>query len=369
MIKDKYITYEQLNHFLKENSKVYSKNTILKKAEEYFEKHNLYKPRENLFPLDYWVLDMSNDDFENVSTQIPYSLDNLNNTQLENISTVYLKDGYKCFMHRYLTYYSYTEHHHDFFEVCYVWKGACLHHCEGADYSLQEGEFLIIPPKARHHIEIEHKDSIIFNLVILKDLFNTALFDVLLQNHPVSFLIRNCLLNEDMPACLRINKPKDSSDLGIRRILKMMSYEFFQNEPHHGMMSKASTCLLFGIIMASYSKNFSFGNKDYNDTVMEIMDYLNSNYRNITLCSLSLHFGYSEAHLSRLIKKYTGITFSQLLRSTRISHSIEILDTSDASFQKICDIVGYKDIGSFVRAFKKEKGIGPKEYKNRKFAG
>ena len=163
-----------------------------------------------------------------------------------------------------------------------------------------------------------------------------------------------------------INSPREKDAIGERRIIKILTYEFYQMSPQHGMMANASISLLFGVIIGSNSFGFSFGNVEYNDSILTILDYLNNNYRTVTLSSLSQYFGYNESYMSRLIKKATGMTFSQLIRAIRIAHSLQMLDCKEFSLQKISDIVGYSDIGSYVRAFKKENGIGPKDYRDNK---
>lgn len=366
MLIEKYVNYCHLNNFLEENSSIYPNEIILKEAKKYFESNDMYKNRENIFPKDSWVLDMPDHIFEEYCENIPVSLDNINPCHLEDLKYSIIKEGYKCYMFRYLTNFSYPEHEHSFFEVCYVWKGSCIQNCNGIKHNMNRGDFLIIPPGIKHNIEIKEKDSLIFNLIIPKDLFHTALFDVLLQNHPVAFLFRNYLFNEKASNCMLINSPREKDALGERRMIKMLTYEFYQIAPHHGMMSKASLCLLFGIIMGSNSLEFSFGNVEYNDSIWAILEYINNNYRTVTLKSLSQFFGYNESYMSRLIKKSTGMTFSQLIRAIRISHSVQILECKEFSLQKISDIVGYSDIGSFARAFKQEKGVGPKDYRESK---
>lgn len=366
MVKDKCITYKQLNEFLKKNSNFFPNETILNEAKSFFESENSFINRENLFPKDYWVLNMPDDVFEDYCDYIPIRIDNLDNNSIEDIHFSIVKDGYKCYMYRYLTGFQYPLHNHSFFEVCYVWRGSCTQYCNGAVYNMSQGDFLIIPPGTQHFPETNISESIIFNLVIPKELFHTTLFDVLLQHHPVSFLIRNCLFNEKTSRCMLIKSPRERDVVGEKRIIKILTHEFYQIAPQHGMMANASLCLLFGIIMSSNSLEFSFGDLEYKDSILKILEYLNDNYSVVTLSSLSQHFGYNESYMSRLIKKTTGMTFSQLIRAIRISHSLWMLDSKEFSLQKISDIVGYSDIGSYVRAFKKENGVGPKDYRENK---
>ncbi len=365
MLKEKYVTYSQLNQFLKENSNTFSISSLIDEAKIYFENNNMYKERENLYPENSWVLDMPDEEFEVYCEKLSINLDNVTLENFEALNYSLIKAGYKCYLYRYLTCLPKIIHEHSFFEVCYVWKGSCTQHCKEATYNLEKGDFLIIPPGVKHHIETNDKESIIFNLVIPKDLFHTTLFDVLLQNHPVSFLIRNCLFNKTTARCMLINTTNEYNALGEKRMIKMLTYEFYQIAPNHGMMANASLCLLFGIIIGSDSFEFSIGDVEYNDSILEILEHINSNYRTVTLNSLSQFFGYNESYMSRLIKKTTGMNFSQLIRAIRISHSLQMLKCKDFSLQKISDIIGYSDIGSFVRAFKKEQGIGPKDYREK----
>ena len=71
----------------------------------------------------------------------------------------------------------------------------------------------------------------------------------------------------------------------------------------------------------------------------------------------------SQAYLSNLIKKESGMTFSQHLTRLRINKSKEKLMQTDLSILEVAELVGYSDYYYFIKVFKKEVGITPFQFK------
>ena len=73
---------------------------------------------------------------------------------------------------------------------------------------------------------------------------------------------------------------------------------------------------------------------------------------------LAQSMNYSAAYLSRLIKKNTGQSFSELLLDLRLKKSMELLRLTDMRINDIAAKAGYNDI------FKKCTGVTPKEWRS-----
>lgn len=84
----------------------------------------------------------------------------------------------------------------------------------------------------------------------------------------------------------------------------------------------------------------------------------------LSLEGLSTSLHYSPAYLSRLLKKNTGQTFSELLQGLRLRRAKLLLKTTDERVGGIAARVGYSDVSYFISVFKKQNGVTPSEYRS-----
>jgi len=99
-----------------------------------------------------------------------------------------------------------------------------------------------------------------------------------------------------------------------------------------------------------------------NESILAIMRYIQSNFRTVTLPDAAKFFNYSEAHLSRLIKKFTGKNFTGIIQTIKIQYSARLLAEGKMSIAEIIDEVGYTDSSHFYRVFKRYYNMTPARY-------
>lgn len=98
--------------------------------------------------------------------------------------------------------------------------------------------------------------------------------------------------------------------------------------------------------------------------VQSIRAYLAEHYRQrITLEELSARFFLSPSYLQKLFKRYTNQSPTDYLMALRIAKSKELIRTTQMSFSEIAFSVGIESYSYFIRLFKKQEGMTPKEYK------
>ena len=73
----------------------------------------------------------------------------------------------------------------------------------------------------------------------------------------------------------------------------------------------------------------------------------------------------SQWHLSKLMNRYLGQNFSEILNGIRINRAKELLKDPALRIGDIADEVGFLDMAHFSRVFKKLVGISANEYRNR----
>ncbi|MCM3782641.1 AraC family transcriptional regulator [Neobacillus mesonae] len=83
----------------------------------------------------------------------------------------------------------------------------------------------------------------------------------------------------------------------------------------------------------------------------------------LSLDYLSDKLNLSSAYLSAYIKDKTGMNFSDHLQGIRMSKACELLATTDLNVSEISQLVGYHNITSFNRSFKKVTNMTPGAYR------
>ena len=74
----------------------------------------------------------------------------------------------------------------------------------------------------------------------------------------------------------------------------------------------------------------------------------------------------SIGHLSTLIKKETGMSFTEYITEKRMEDAKKLLLKEELSIEEVAEKVGYHDYFYFTKAFKKYAGVSPSIYrKNR----
>lgn len=95
-----------------------------------------------------------------------------------------------------------------------------------------------------------------------------------------------------------------------------------------------------------------------------LIDYLHRHYQeDISLESAAERLNMSAGYMSKLFKDQTGLNFSDYLNNLRIDKAKELLRTSDCKIQEVAERVGYINVNSFIRMFKKTTGLPPGEFR------
>lgn len=98
--------------------------------------------------------------------------------------------------------------------------------------------------------------------------------------------------------------------------------------------------------------------------VFKAKEYIESNYRYIeTVKEVAEHIAINSIYLNKLFKMSTGKTVSEYLNSYRIDISKEMLIEGQMTIQQISEEIGYNDVRSYIRFFKKFMGITPGKYR------
>lgn len=100
--------------------------------------------------------------------------------------------------------------------------------------------------------------------------------------------------------------------------------------------------------------------------MIEIMNYVQANYIDITLDDLAEKFFLSKPYLSKYIKEKSGMTFGDLVKKIRMKKAKALLKSSNMTVENIAMTVGYQNVEHFNILFKKAYDMTPMQFRNQK---
>jgi two-component system response regulator YesN len=96
-----------------------------------------------------------------------------------------------------------------------------------------------------------------------------------------------------------------------------------------------------------------------------MLNYLRTHYpEDVRLSHVAQALGLSPAYVSRIARRKTGRTFTELLAETRIRRAIELLQTTNAKVYQIADQVGISNYAYFYQVFRKFTNQSPNDFRD-----
>ena len=99
------------------------------------------------------------------------------------------------------------------------------------------------------------------------------------------------------------------------------------------------------------------------DRIVEIINYIQNDFKNVSLDTLSEEFHLSKPYLSKYIKDKAGATFQEVVKEARMRRARTLLKETNQTVETIAAEVGYENVEHFNRLFKKNYGITPVQYR------
>lgn len=253
-------------------------------------------------------------------------------------------------------------HSHTFFELIYVYDGKCIQKIGNHSFSLQMGDVCIIPPSVRHSIEADDDTSVIFNVMIRKETLHSIFFNFLSSNNVLSTFFLNNIYSQKSNSYILFHT---GSDFEIKRGFLYMYWESINKDLYFYQMIANTLTLCFGLLIRNYSRYVEMP-AAYNKTESQaekILQEMQCNYKIVTIDSIASQFGYSEEYISKLIKNFTGKSFTKALQDIRMSKAEDLLVNTNMTIENISVSVGYSNMEHFIRLFKRIHDQTPTRYR------
>ncbi|MCC2253273.1 AraC family transcriptional regulator [Ruminococcus sp. CLA-AA-H200] len=257
-------------------------------------------------------------------------------------------------------------HSHQHFEITYVYQGECTIIFENSSLQMKEGNICIVPPGTIHEPLVLDRESFVISLSMTAEAFEAAFSVVLLRRDLIASYIQTILFGKNMQNYLFIPcSNTDSMKIAVRHI----AYEARRLSSFSYSFCVSWLSIFMNCVLANYQSNIQLfnegGQKTSHSEYMALLNYIQSNYRTVTLDSVAKIFNYNKSYLSRLILQITGKSFIENITEFKLNAGKELLENTDYSLDQIAELIGYSSGDYFSKALKKKDHISPSEYRKK----
>lgn len=255
----------------------------------------------------------------------------------------------------------YPEHFHNYFELMYVFNGELRQVINGREVVLKKGEYALLNRNVSHSIIKSGEDDIIFNFIIRPEFFDyiSTLMDS--ENEIFNFILESMYSNYVDGKCFLF---RVSHDEAIKSIVENIITALYSHEPSRNVKIK----LYVGLLLTEFTNCVDgvelLGESNYDNVMnIKILNYILKEFREGSLAAIAAQLHQPEYKICRVVKKYTGRTFKQIVQDTRLNYAGKLLLTTRMPINEIMNEVGYENITYFYKIFKAKYSSTPNEYR------
>ena len=260
---------------------------------------------------------------------------------------------------RYLPPYWHTS---DYFEIYYIFSGMCPVHFEKETVILEPGDVIIVPPFTKTATTFTADDVVLLDIMIRSSTFRQVFLEQLAPSNTMTMFFNKALSGSDISNYLLFKT-------GLNERLENLLVSIYQastvKDPYSIRMRNPLTSTFFLQLLKEHEQIAQISPHStlhWKPEFAEILIFIQTNYRTVTLEALSQKFGYSQRQIIRIIRSTTDKTLTQLLTQLRMEKAASLLN-SDLSIEKIATEIGYSSLSGFYQAFVNYYSTTPGEWR------
>lgn len=254
---------------------------------------------------------------------------------------------------------SFPEHTHDYIEIVYMCSGSTTHIVNDKEIRLTAGELLFLSRHARHEILRAEENDIAVNFIVLPEFFENTLSVIGDEETPLKKFISDSLTGGGGPDYLHFMV---SDVIPVQNLVENLIWTLLHDIGYKRSIYRTTMELLFLCLLGN--ADYLVYDKSEDGAVLQVLRYIENNYRDGSLSEAARLLHYDFYWLSREIKRKTGRTYTEIVQDKRLSQAVFYLINTNMKISDIAIAVGYDNISYFHRLFSAHYGVSPKKYRD-----
>lgn len=264
-------------------------------------------------------------------------------------------------LHTRFTYF--PPHTHNYIEMLYCVHGQLTTIINGTErISMSGGDILFLNQHASHEILPARESDLAVNFIILPEFFR----------YPISIMDKENVLMDFILSSLSGSHPvsdyiyvQTKDILSVENLIENMIWTLIDKNSSSNTILQISMGLIF-LNLSRYAEKINRNTPDVSDSnlLFFILNYIEDHYRDGSLQNISDQCGYPAYHISRFLKKTTGLNFKELLQKRKLQQAVYLLEHTILPIEQIMERIGYENSSYFYRKFREQYGCSPNGYRD-----
>lgn len=249
-----------------------------------------------------------------------------------------------------------------FFRILYVMKGSIKLTLDNSRMVVTKGSFIIANPYTHILYQEQLADTEVLTLC-----FKNAFFSESFQNdmriYPLFFDFFQTALHPQFSKSNYLYFKTPICEYRLFLVLQLLMA--VTSQQYEQSLCEASFLLLVARLHGGIDEFLDIHNSSMENHILvgDIIRYIRANFQDVSLQKLATLYHIHPNYLSTLIKKETGMIFSEHLALARMTRAIDFLVNTNMKIEDISYELGYHDKTHFYRVFKKTYQQSPAKYR------
>lgn len=247
-------------------------------------------------------------------------------------------------------------HRHNYYEIYFFLEGNVSYQIGKQAYPLSYGDICLIPP-GLYHRPIFPDYELPYRRIVLW--LSPDYFSRLKDKHPDIFY---CFHYSSRIGRYHFSSDFSSAQLVFNKLIEIIEEYQSVSAFHQSMLDCHIATLLLTVSRIVYRRMRPAADSPRTSLFNGLCDYINAHLdEDLSLDALAREFYVSKYHISHIFKENMGISIHQYVMKKRLYASKNGI-LAGMPLHEVAVTYGFRDYTNFFRAFKKEFGVGPKEF-------
>ena len=246
-------------------------------------------------------------------------------------------------------------HSHDYYEFYFFESGSVTMELDGAPYPLRQGDLLVVPPHTPHRAIVADDGRPYRRFVCW--IGTEFLADLTAQAEEYGYLTERARREQ---AYLYHFDPLTFNDIRLH-LFALLDELHARRFGGAEQLRLALRRLLLTVSRLAWEQHRPV--RDDADKYARIAAYVDQHFSEaLSVETIASRFYLSKSYVSHLFKESTGMSLYQYLTQRRLSAVCAAMK-SGTPITEACLQYGFRDYSAFYRAFRKQYGLSPAEYR------